>query len=1006
METISSFADWVRRRRRALDMTQAQLAALANSAVVTIKKIEQSTRRPSPEMAEAIADALAIAEPQRDAFLRMARHEYVDPRTIQPTDEAPFLTYEGAPVVFAEGETPRAFVGRQREITQLKTHLTAALNGNGRIIFIVGEAGCGKTTLMAEFARDALKMYPHLIVAGGNCEAYAGAENPYLPFRDVLSLLTCDVDTLGRTPLLTQDQMRRLWAMLPYVAQSLIDHGPDLLDVFISPARLHRRVMEHPLATDSCRAKLAALAAQHSRSGEAPQRKLFEQYIQTLRSLANRQPLLLLLDDLQWIDRASADLLLYLVRRLAGCPILLLCTFRPSEVSVPAPTSSSTEGATEAHALAPLLHELRRRYGDIEIDLGQATRGMDRAFVDALLDSEPNQLSERFRAALFQRTQGHPLFTVELLRDMQDRGALIHNEQGQWIESDVIDWDALPARVEAVISRRIERLPTLMQNALKIASVEGDTFTAECIAHILGVDGWEMVQQLSSIAGRQHRLVTSQGNQRLGSQLLSRYRFVHILFQNFLYQSLDDAERIYLHEAVGQALEQLAEDQREAMSVQLAHHFQQAHLPARAIEYLHKAGRQAMALSAHEAAITHLTRALTLLPAFPDSHDRARRELQLQTDLGVSYKTTRGFAAPEVETVYRRAQALCESVGDKLSWARVLWGLQSVHTVRGNMAAGREFSKEILNRAEEDPVLLVAGHFCVGADLYQAGQPASARFHFEQALDAYTVEQHETHIFLAGLDLGVFSQAHFAHMLCYLGYPDQAQKRADESVNLAQALGHTFSHASALSYRLMLYQLCGDWRSVQKAAEQTRQLCSEHDFRYYLAWTTFLQGWAMSKQGKLREGIVQMEQSLVDLQAMHTGLRLPHYLCLLAEAYGQAERTDDGLHFQAEALAQAHDQEQFLFESELHCVRAELLWKQQAPAEDVDACFRRAINVARQQQTKLTELRAVTRRARFHQGKDQFAEVRTELAGLVGWFGEGLQAVDLVSAQALLDATR
>lgn len=1005
METITSFDDWVRRRRRALDMTQAQLAERVHCAVVTIKKIEQATRRPSPEMAEVLADALAIAAPQRDAFLRMARHGFVDSRTLPSTDETTFPTNVGAFVVFDEDEVSHAFVGRQREMSQLKAHLIGALNGNGRIVFIAGEAGCGKTTLMAEFARDALKTYPNLIVASGNCEAYAGAGNPYLPFRDLLASLTCDVETPGRAPLLTQDQMRRLWSLLPHVAEALIDHAPDLLDSFISPARLHRRIMDHPLVGDSCRAQLEALAQQQSSAREAPQRKLLEQYIQIVRSLANRQPLLLLLDDLQWIDGASADLLLYMVRRLAGCPILLLGTFRPSEVAVPADAISPVGDEAKAHALTPLLHELRRRYGDMEIDLGQSTPGGDRAFVDALLDSEPNQLPENFRAELHLRTQGHPLFTVELLRDMRDRGALIQDDQGRWIESGVLDWGALPTRVEAVIRRRIERLPALLQEGLKIAAVEGETFTAECIAHILGVDSWEMVRQLSSIVGRQHRLVSSQGNQRLGSQLLSRYRFVHILFQSYLYQNLDSAERSYLHESVGRALEHLAEDQTEVLSVQLAHHFQQAQLPAKAIEYLHKAGRQAMALSAHEEAITHLTRALTLLSELPESIDRSRRELQLQTDLGVCYKITRGFAATEVEMVYRRAQALCEPLGDKLLWGQVLWGLHSVYTVRGDLAAGREAAQESLHRAEDDPVLLVAGHFSVGADSAHTGQLISARSHLEQAWDAYASDQHEVHISLAGLDLGVFTLAHLAHTLCYLGYPDQALERADESVELAQVLGHPFSHASALSYRLMLHQIRGDWRAVQNGVALTRRLCHEHEIPYYLAWTHFLQGWAMTKQGDIEQGIVQMEESLTDLQIMRTGLRLPYYHCLLAESYGQVERIEDGLHLVSEGLAQTYAQEQFLYESELHRIHAELLWKQGAPAGQVDACFRRAVEVAQQQEARLMELRAVTDLARFYQGEDRYRDARAHLAGLVAWFGEGSETPDFFAAKTLLTVT-
>ncbi len=346
------------------------------------------------------------------------------------------------------------------------------------------------------------------------------------------------------------------------------------------------------------------------------------------------------------------------------------------------------------------------------------------------------------------------------------------------------------------------------------------------------------------------------------------------------------------------------------MAVQLAHHFQAAGLTAKAIEYLHQAGRQAVALSAHQEAITHLTGALALLADLPDTLDRARRELQLQTDLGVSYKITKGFAAPEVERVYRRAQVLCEPVGDTLSWACVFWGLHSVYTVRGDLAPAHKAAQECLALVQDDPVLRVTGHCMLGCALGHMGQLKAAQSHLEQARDAYSAQQHGTYIFLSGLDLGVFTLAHLAHALCYLGYPNQALELGQEAVKLAQSLSHPFSHASALSYLTMLHQLRGDWRAVQATAETTHRLCVEHDIPYYLAWTTFMQGWAMTMQDSIEQGIAQMEQGLADLQAMRTGLRRPYYLCLLAEAYGKVGRIEDGLRLLTDALAQAYAQEQ------------------------------------------------------------------------------------------------
>ena len=336
-------------------------------------------------------------------------------------------------------------------------------------------------------------------------------------------------------------------------------------------------------------------------------------------------------------------------------------------------------------------------------------------------------------------------------------GILSWKVRGFGLKATPLIWDALPARVEAVISRRISLLPAILRDALKIGSIEGETFTAEVVARILGVSGWEIVQQLSSIAGRQHRLIIGQGNQRIGNQSLSRYRFAHALFQSYLYGNLDEAERSYLHEAVGNELEALAGEDPAVMAVPLAHHFQAAGLTTKAIAYLHEAGRQTMALSAHHEAIAHLTKALALLSLLPETIERDRQELQLLTDLGVCYKITKGFAAPEVEQVYLRAREFCESVGDPISWACVLWGLHSVYSVRGTLPSARISAQAGMALVGEDPVLRVAGNFMLGSANNHFGELHSARSHLEQALDAYSTEQHDTHVFLSGLDLGVFT---------------------------------------------------------------------------------------------------------------------------------------------------------------------------------------------------------------------------------------------------------
>ena len=200
---------------------------------------------------------------------------------------------------------------------------------------------------------------------------------------------------------------------------------------------------------------------------------------------------------------------------------------------------------------------------------------------------------------LYQQTQGQPLFTIELLRGMQERGDVVKGKDDQWIEADALDWGTLPARVEAVIAERIKRLAQPLREVLRVASVEGEEFSAEVVARVLRRDEREVVRYLSSELDRKHRLIRAQAIERYGSQRVSRYRFRHFLCHKYLYDNLDPVERAYLHEDVGNVLEEFFGDQAQeitAIAGQLAWHFHEADIPEKAIHYLHQAGDNALQL--------------------------------------------------------------------------------------------------------------------------------------------------------------------------------------------------------------------------------------------------------------------------------------------------------------------------------------------------------------------------------------------------------------------------
>ena len=499
------------------------------------------------------------------------------------------------------------FVGRERELAQLDSFLETALAGEGRVVFVTGGPGRGKTALLTTFAQQAMAKHPSLLVASGKCNAYAGMGDPYLPYREALAMLTGDIEGRWQAGTISRDHAQRLWDASALVIPALLNQDPDLLEVFVSgTALLSRSVAVGQTVAPWLPRLREQVERRRVTTKDLEQSYLFQQVTNVLYAVAQKRPLLLFLDDLQWADTASIALLFHLSRQLAdvGSRLLIVCAYRPEEVAL--------NRSGERHPLAKVLNECKRVFGDVWIELGQAEKEEERKFTDALLDGEHNRLGERFRDRLFERTKGHPLFTLELLGNMQARGELIRDADQAWIEGPTLAWEGLPARVEAVIAERMDRLDPELREVLAIASVEGELFTAQVLADVAHLDERALLHRLSQDIEKQHRLVREQEVVYTGQGWISRYQFGHALFQEYLYQSLSQRERQLLHGDVAVALEKLYAGQLDEIAVTLAHHFYQADNYQQAFHYSALAADRAARLYESREAITHYTRAIQL----------------------------------------------------------------------------------------------------------------------------------------------------------------------------------------------------------------------------------------------------------------------------------------------------------------------------------------------------------------------------------------------------------
>jgi DNA-binding SARP family transcriptional activator len=632
-----------------------ELYARVGRRTAALRQYRQCVRLLEEELGVPPAlETTALYERIRSRHVRQHKAEPI----VSPSSTAPspaFLRDDATP---ARAEQP-VFVARERELAQLSGYLEKTLAGQGRVVFITGGPGRGKSTLMREFARRVMDAHHDLLAVMGNCNAYSGMGDPYLPFREVLAMLTGDVEGRWSAGVISTEQTRRLWDILPVAVQTLFDHDPHLIDIFLSgQALLSRALSATPEGAKWLTRLREWVGRERGDRSDLNLQYLFERYAHVLCDLALEHPLVLLLDDLQWVDGPSASLLFHLGRHLAevGGRVLVVGTYRPEEVAL---------GRDEKqHPLALLISEFKRRFGEVQVDLVQADEKMGRRFVDAFLDFQPNRLGAGFRAALSERTGGHPLFTVELLHAMRQQGDLVQVDS-VWVEGPELDWEQIPTRVEAVIEARLGRLDEDLCDMLRVGSVEGEMFTAQVVAQVQGLPEREVLRALSNELSARHRLVRETGEDQVEAtgRYLSRFQFSHALFQTYVYGRLSPGERRLLHGEVGAALEALYGDHSGSIAVPLAHHYAQTGERDKAAEYLAHAGDQARVTYAFEEAEAYYHRALELLSflSSTEAPKTAWSRLQALKGLGLVHFASGGIG--DAEASLREAIELGRELG-------------------------------------------------------------------------------------------------------------------------------------------------------------------------------------------------------------------------------------------------------------------------------------------------------------------------------------------------------
>lgn len=807
-----------------------------------------------------------------------------------------------------------SFVGREAELAQLHEWLAKALSGERQIVFVTGEAGIGKTTLLEAFLTEVRRQdseenqkaegrrqktkienqalgpntqypTPKVWAGWGQCVEHYGAGEAYLPVLEAFERLCRTAAT--NDPLSVLRQHAPLWLM----------QMPGLID------------------------PTERLALQRQTAG-ATRERMVREFARALEVLTTEKGLVLWMDDVQWSDVSTLTLVDFLARRRESARLLLLGTYRPADI------------LGGEHPLDRLKRELQLHDLCSELALTLLTEAAVEAYLRRRFGNGIAAIGRELAHLVYQRTEGNPLFMVNVVNDLLTRGIIIQRH-GQLELHAQRAREATPASIRQFIEQQVERLSGAEQEILAAASVAGMEFSAATVAAGLAPAGpafAEVEQHCATLARREQFLQPNGEEEWADGAVASRYRFLHALYQETLYARVTAARRVDLHQRIGAWKEQGYAGRAGEMALELAVHFEQGRDDGRAIQYLGAAAQTALRRRAPAEAIAHLTHALTLLKRLPDTPERAQHELSLLIALGVPLLMTKGYAAPEVEQTYTRARELCRQLGARPQLFPALHGLWVFHEVRGDLPMARALGEEMLTLAqsEQSPALLLQAHHVVGETLYLQGELAAARAHLEQAIALYDAQQHDALGLLYGLDPGVVSLSYAAWTAGLLGYAEQALTNVQQALTLARQVAFPLSSGVALIAAAAISQARRDAHTVQEQAEAAIALATEQGLPLLLARATIWRGWALTSQGRGEEGIAQIQQGLSASRTMGATAGFPYFLALLVEAYAATGQRAEGLRTLSEALRLAHTTKERHYEAELYRLKGELLLQKEA----------------------------------------------------------------------------
>ncbi len=808
------------------------------------------------------------------------------------------------------------FMGRDQEIERLKRiWQSTVLGGRLQALLLQGEPGIGKSRLVRIFKES---LYEDSVVTLEFRGQPEFSESPFHPMISSLrSLLGLSCSDSVETHLYHLSQALQSWR--PKEAGLILPLAAELLD---SEIEMNRQRREQVIVT----------------------------LVEMLRRLAEERPVLLIVEDLHWIDPTTLELLSGLIRNRLSAPVFLLLTARP------------------------------------EFEDSWAENELPRLFIEPLSDEEIGRIiaakSPRMPSLMHEeiinRADGIPLFAEELsclpIDFLSEKNSII------------------PSTLHDLLASRLDTLSEDKKLA-QLAATIGREFHADLLTKLLLMDEPQVEEALFRLknAGL------------LSNPFGDCWQFRHALIRDAAYSSQARADRESSHLRIARILEVDFPHIAAGHPELLAYHWGSAGEIEPAVKYRIQAGLQAQGRSAHHEAVGHFKTGLELLSRLTGAGGRQKLEWQLQVGLGASAYAVEGYASSQGAAAYHRALELGEGQKDIKSNFPALWGLWAGASSHSNWAHSLRLAKRLVQIVKngKDPVSRQQGYFAMGNVEFWRGEFENSRRCLERAVHEYRSDQHPELISGYGENCFATSGSYLSWTLCLLGLPRQAMQIGERALDEARRTGHPFSLGYALTFHTVLHRILRQPRNTLTFAEQTIDLALEHNLPLWEVGATLKKGWAQVVTGDL-QGLDLMQWSVERVSSLMSSIAVIFFETQ-ADGLYHAGRFREALDTIDRGLEQVERLDDHHAEAELYRLKGGcLLELSPGNLQTAEDCFRRALQISRRQKALLFELRAAMALADLRARRLKTQEDLSALAHVYNQFSEGLSFPDLVAAQRRL----